>query len=117
MTKHAVIRRAGPAVLLILSGLLPGCGPKEEAAAPAPPTIEFVTVQQKDVTVYRTWVGTLEGNVNATISAQVTGYLLTRNYQEGSLVTNGQVLFQIDPAPFQADLDKAKSQLGEAQAE
>jgi membrane fusion protein (multidrug efflux system) len=117
MTKHAVIRGAGPALLLILSGLLPGCGSKEEEAAPTPPTIEFVTVQQKDVPVYRVWVGTLEGNVNATISAQVTGYLLTRNYQEGTYVTNGQVLFQIDPAPFRADLDKAKSQLGEAQAE
>jgi membrane fusion protein (multidrug efflux system) len=117
MIKHAVIRGTGPALLLVLSGLLPGCGSKDEEAVPTPPTIEFVTVEQKDVPVYRTWVGTLEGNVNATISAQVTGYLLTRNYQEGTLVTNGQVLFQIDPAPFQADLDKARSQLGESQAE
>lgn len=95
--------------------LVSGCKKSEEAAT-AIPTVEVVTVAQKDVPIYREWVGTLEGDVNATISAQVTGYLLSRNYAEGSLVTNGQVLFQIDPAPFKAELDKAKSQLAQAQA-
>jgi membrane fusion protein (multidrug efflux system) len=61
-------------------------------------------------------VGTLESDVNATISAQVSGYLLSRNYLEGAAVTNGQILFQIDPAPFQATLDRAKAQLAEARA-
>ena len=51
-------------------------------------------------------MGTLEGEVNATISAQVSGYLLTRNYQEGSIVTNGQVLFQIDDRTYKAALDR-----------
>jgi RND family efflux transporter MFP subunit len=101
--------------LLALITLLSGCE-KKEAAAPTPPTVEVVKVEQKDVAIYRDIVGTLEGNVNATISAQVTGYLLNRAYTEGSRVTNGQVLFQIDPAPFKAELDKAKSQLSEAQA-
>jgi membrane fusion protein (multidrug efflux system) len=68
------------------------------------------------VPIYRQSVGTLEGDVNATISAQVSGYLLSREYHEGSLVTNGQVLFQIDPAPFKAALEKAKSQKAEAEA-
>jgi membrane fusion protein (multidrug efflux system) len=75
-----------------------------------------VKVEQKDVPIYQEVVGTLEGDVNATISAQVSGYLLLRGYKEGSTVTNGQVLFQIDPAPFKAELDKAKSQLAAAQA-
>jgi membrane fusion protein, multidrug efflux system len=100
---------------LALFCLATGCK-KPEEAAPAIPTVEVVTVAQKDVPIYREWVGTLEGDVNATISAQVTGYLMSRNYTEGSRVTNGQVLFQIDQAPFKAELDKAKSQLAQAQA-
>src|SRR3974390_1637998 len=116
MSKPAVIRLARPALLLLLSGLLPGCGEKGEGPAQAPPTVEFVTVQQKDVPIYRDWVGTLASEVNATISAQVSGYLISRNYTEGNLVTKGQVLFQIDPAPFQADLDQARSKLAQAQA-
>ena len=76
----------------------------------------MVAVEQKDVPIYRDWVGTLDSEVNATISAQVSGYLLSRNYQEGTMVTNGQVLFQIDPAPFKAALDQAKAQLAEDKA-
>ena len=72
---------------------------------------------QKDEPIYRDWVGTLEGDVNATISAQITGYLISRNYTEGSVVTNGQVLFQIDPKPFQAALDKAKAQVLQSMAQ
>jgi len=101
--------------LLVLVGLPAGCK-KAEGPAPTPPTVEVVTVEQKDVPIYREWVGTLESEVNATISAQVTGYLLSRNYQEGASVTNGQVLFQIEPAPFKAALDEAKSDLARAKA-
>jgi membrane fusion protein (multidrug efflux system) len=90
---------------------------KKEAPPPAIPTVEVVQVKQKDVPVYREAVGTLIGNIDASISAQVTGYLLARNYTEGTAVTNGQVLFQIDPAPFKAELDKAKSDVTKAQAE
>src|SRR5215472_11031226 len=104
------------ALLLTMSIGVSGCKGKEEASPAAPPQVEFVTVQQKDVPIYREWVGTLAGDVNANISAQVSGYLLSREYTEGSVVTNGQVLFQIDPAPFRAELDKAKSQLAEAAA-
>jgi len=94
---------------------LSGCQ-QAEGPPPTPPTVEVVPVAQKDVPIYREIVGTLEGDVNATISAQVSGYLLSRDYTEGNAVTNGQVLFQIDPAPFKAELDRAKSQLAEAQA-
>jgi len=113
-----LIRRTALGLLLLpLLAPLSGCKEKEQAAAPKPPTVEVVTVEQKDVPVYGEAVGTLEGDVNATISAQVSGYLITRNYTEGSVVTNGQVLFQIDPAPFKAALDKAKAQVDQSIAQ
>jgi membrane fusion protein (multidrug efflux system) len=79
--------------------------------------VEVVEVKQRDVPIYREAVGSLQGDVDASISAQVTGYLLTRDYTEGAAVTNGQVLFQIDPGPFRAELEKAKSDVAKAQAE
>ena len=94
-----------------------GCKEKQEARPALPPEVEVVAVEQRDVPIYREWVGTLEGEVNATISAQVSGYLMSRNYTEGSMVTNGQALFQIEQAPFKAALDKAKAQLTQARAQ
>jgi membrane fusion protein (multidrug efflux system) len=92
-----------------------GCskGPQQ---APQPPTVEVMTIIQKDVPVYREWIGTLDGMVNATIRAQVQGYLIKQNYREGDLVRRGQVLFEIDPRTFQAALEQAKGQLAAQQA-
>jgi membrane fusion protein, multidrug efflux system len=84
---------------------------------PPPPVVEVAQVERRDVPVYGEWIGTLTGQVNADIKAQVTGYLLTRDYKEGSYVRKGQLLFQIDPRPFQAALDQAKGQLAQAQAQ
>lgn len=96
---------------------LSGCKDNKEALVPPTPAeVEFVTVEQKDVPIYREWVGTLDGDVNATISAQVSGYLTNRAYSEGSSVTNSQVLFQIDSAPFDAASSKAKAALAQAVA-
>jgi len=117
MTNNMIRRIAWTASLLPWMASFSGCKEGEKAPAAAPPEVEVVPVEQKDVPVYREFVGTLAGDVNATISAQVAGYLLTRNYEEGSVVTNGQVLFQIDPAPFKATLDKAKAQVAQAQAQ
>ena len=72
---------------------------------------------QQDVPVYSEWVATLDGYVNAEIRPQVSGYLLKQNYKEGSLVRKGQVLFEIDPRPFKAALDRAKGDLAQAQAQ
>jgi multidrug efflux pump subunit AcrA (membrane-fusion protein) len=72
---------------------------------PPRPVVEVAPVEQRDVPIYGEWIGTLTGQVNADVKAQVTGYLLTRNYKEGSFVHKGQVLFEIDPRPFQAALD------------
>jgi membrane fusion protein (multidrug efflux system) len=79
--------------------------------------VEVAPVEQKDVPIYGEWIGTLAGQVNADIKAQVAGYLLRRDYQEGSYVQKGQLLFEIDPRPFQAALDQAKGQLAQAEAQ
>jgi RND family efflux transporter MFP subunit len=78
--------------------------------------VEVVPVAQKDVPIYGEWIGTLDGLVNADVRAQVTGYLQRQVYQEGSFVRKGQLLFQIDPRPFQAALDQAEGQLAQAKA-
>lgn len=93
-----------------------GCKRSTHAASP-PPVVEVAQVETRDVPVYGEWIGTLTGQVNANIRAQVSGYLLTRNYKEGSYVRTGQLLFQIDPRPFEAALDQAKGQLALAEAQ
>ncbi|MGA7927000.1 MAG: efflux RND transporter periplasmic adaptor subunit [Candidatus Sulfotelmatobacter sp.] len=96
-----------------------GCGDGKvrAAAPPPPPAVEVAPVIQKDVPVQGQWVGTLEGYVNAQIQPQVTGYLIRQDYREGGLVKKDQLLFEIDPRPFQAVLDQAKGQLAQAQAQ
>ncbi len=84
------------------------------AGPPRPPEVEVAPVEQRDIPVYREWIGTLDGMVNAAIRAQVTGYLLSQNYAEGSFVRKGQLLFEIDPRPFQAAVDQARGQLAQA---
>jgi len=115
---HVVWTSAG---VLVLAAMLlffaTHSGAKPTAQAPPPPVVEVAPVEQKDIPVYREWIGTLSGQVNADIKAQVTGYLLTRNYKEGSYVTKGELLFEIDPRPFQAALDQAKGQLAQAEAQ
>jgi RND family efflux transporter MFP subunit len=86
-------------------------------ASPGAPADVLVTqVEQKDVPIYREWIGTLDGFTNADVRAQVTGYLLRQGYQEGAFVKKGQLLFEIDPRPFQAALDQAEGQLAQAKA-
>ena len=94
-----------------------GCeGPK--AAQPVPsPEVEVATVIQRDVPLYSEWVATLDGYVNAQIQPQVAGYVVRQNYKEGSFVHKGQILFQIDPRPFQAHLDQADAQVAQAEAQ
>ena len=98
------------AAAILSACLMIGCGEKK-VTAPAAPTVEVVNVVQKDVPIVREWVGATDGLVNAKINAQVQGYLIKQNYKEGSVVKKGQVLFEIDPRPFQAALEQAKGQL------
>ncbi len=98
--------------------LLGGCGNKNVSAAAAPPpNVQIVEVIQRDVPVYHEWIATLDGYVNAQIQPQVAGYLIKQNYREGALVSKNEVLFKIDPRPFQAVLDQAKAQLAQAEAQ
>lgn len=94
-----------------------GCETQKAAPAPPPPDVVVTPVVQKDVPIYNEWVATLDGFDNAQIQPQVTGYIVAQTYREGSLVKKGQVLFEIDPRPFQAVLDQAKAQLAQAQAQ
>jgi RND family efflux transporter MFP subunit len=105
------------AALLLMNAL--GCsnGKVRAAAPPPPPVVEVAPVIQKDVPVHGEWVGTLEGYVNAQIQPQVSGYLIRQDYREGAPVKKGQILFEIDPRPFQAALDQAKGQLARVEAQ
>ena len=105
------------AAVLLVNAL--GCsnGKVQAAAPPPPPVVEVAPVIQKDVPVQGEWVGTLEGYVNAQIQPQVSGYLIRQDYHEGASVRKGQLLFEIDPRPFQAVLDQAKGQLAQAEAQ
>ena len=80
------------------------------------PDVEVVHVEQRDVPIFAEWIGTLDGMTNADVRAQVTGYILRQGYQEGAFVKKGQLLFEIDPRPFQAAVDQAKGQLAQAKA-
>ena len=96
--------------------IFPACKKDEAVKALPPPDVLVQDAATRDVPVYREWIGTLDGSENAEIRARVTGYLLKRDYQEGALVKKDDVLFEIDPRPFEAALAEAKSQLGQAQA-
>jgi membrane fusion protein (multidrug efflux system) len=104
---------------LLAIGLIYGAArPKNASGAlPSPPDVEVVQVEQKDVPIYGEWIGTLDGYVNADVRAQVSGYLLRQGYLEGAFVKKGQLLFEIDPRPFQAVVDQAEGQLAQAQAQ
>jgi RND family efflux transporter MFP subunit len=115
--KHYLWASAGVIIAAMLLIVVTHLYAKPKPQAPPAPAVEVAQVEQKDVPIYGEWIGTLTGQVNADVKAQVTGYLLTRNYKEGSYVSKGQLLFEIDPRPFQAALDQTKGQLAQAQAQ
>jgi membrane fusion protein (multidrug efflux system) len=121
-------RRFAPVVLvfigLVLSIFLAGCSSDSQAAsqhstasAAAPPTVAIVQVVPETVRVSTQWIATLDGLVNAQIRPQVSGYLVRMAYREGTPVRKGDVLFEIDPRPFEAALAQAEAQLAQARAQ
>jgi membrane fusion protein (multidrug efflux system) len=111
--------RAHVALTSALALVATGCdnrGAKSDATPPPPPTVEVVEVTPREVPIESKWIATLDGSVNAVISAQVNGYLVSQNYTEGALVKKGDVLFEIDDRTFRAALDKAQGDLAKAQA-
>lgn len=101
---------------ILLLGL-GGCGAQNDSQNGKAPTVQVATVQQRDVSLTSEWIGTLDGYVNAQIQPHVSGYLIRQDYREGSVVHIGQVLFEIDPRPFQATLDQSKGQQEQAAAQ
>ncbi|MFO1417161.1 MAG: efflux RND transporter periplasmic adaptor subunit [Methylotetracoccus sp.] len=107
------------AVIISGAAVFAACDTKQQAPSPppTPPTVEVTAAVQRDVPVYREWVGTLDGMVNAEIRAQVTGYLVKQSYREGDMVRKGQLLYEIDPRTFQAAVDAARSSVAREDAE
>jgi len=96
---------------------LAGCGRSQAAFRMPDPEVLVAAPVQQDVAVHNEWVASTDGCVNAEIRPQVSGYIIRQNYKEGSVVRRGQVLFEIDPRPFQAALDRTKGELAEADAQ
>lgn len=114
------IHGAGGIVIMLVAGAAigaDGCGRKAgPAMAPPPTTVQVVEVVQRDIPLFTDWVATTDGLVNATIRAQVQGYLLTQNYRQGDFVRKGQLLFEIDPRPFEAAVKQAQGVLSQSEA-
>jgi len=119
LLKHKLL--VSLAIFVLVIGLVAvfvlGRSNKPVQAAPSATLVEVVQVKQEDVPIYSEWIGTADGMVNAEIRAQVSGYLLKQDYKEGSLVKKGQLLFEIDPRPFQAALGQATGDLAKAQGQ
>jgi RND family efflux transporter MFP subunit len=115
MTHRRLFTSAASGALLVLI-LTAGCSRKAAQTAPPPPEVLVTTVQPRDVPRVLERVATLDGFINANINAQVQGYIVSRDYQEGSVVKKGDLLFTIDPRPFQAALAQAKGTLAKDQA-
>ena len=111
--------RPFPSLLLAAALSLPACGKKVGAPAPshAPVPVTLGSVVQKDMPNRKEWIGNLQGTVTSLVKPNVQGNIIQRYYTEGNVVKQGDPLFQIDPAPFQADLDKAKADLATAIAQ
>ena len=110
------LRISAISCLCAIALLLTSCEEKEARPQMAPPEVEFTQVVQQNVPIFEEWVAQLNGPTNAEITPRVGGYLLTQNYENGYFVKKGQLLYQIDPRPFQAALDGAKADVAVAQA-
>src|SRR5215469_4006453 len=111
--------RAGLACILFIVPVLAlsGCWRSQAAVKRLNSEVLIASPVQQDVAVQSEWVATLDGYVNADIRPQVSGYIISQDYKEGSVVRKGQVLFEIDPRPFQDTLDRAKGELAQAEAQ
>lgn len=109
----------GPVLICTAVFLFLGCKKEtSQATAPPPPPPDVVVTEaiQREVPIYSEWLGTTDGSINAQIRARVQGYLQSRDYREGTAVKTGDLLFAIDPRPYQAALDQARGDLGRAEA-
>jgi RND family efflux transporter MFP subunit len=119
MSFIALTNRKMFSVMFLAASLLflQGCGSTKANPPAQPLPVEVATVVQQDTPIYNEWVAILDGYVNAQIQPRVSGYIIKQDYKEGSVVKQGQVLFEIDPRPFKAALDLAIAQLAQAEAQ
>jgi len=119
LAKHKILTLALAVIAFFVGAALLGYArsSRPAAAAPKPLEVEVVSVEKTSVPIYKEWIGTTDGMVNAEIKAQVTGYLLRQDFKEGSFVKKGQLLFEIDPRPFQAAVDQANGQVAQFQGQ
>ena len=117
MTQTAPCRSIAIRTALIFFACLLPLGCQLRIAGPPPPVVEVASVLQENVPIYREWVGTTDGFATAAIRAQVQGYIIRIDYKEGDIVQKGQVLFEIDPRPFEAALSQAKADLARSRAQ
>jgi membrane fusion protein (multidrug efflux system) len=108
---------AGCLLVVAFASLSAGCKEAPKATARPPEQVKVTSVVQKDVPIYAEWVGTTVGYVTAQIRARVSGYLISQNYKEGTVVKAGALLFQIDPRQYQNAVNQAKAQLGTAESQ
>ena len=121
-TTKALLRSKRMGVLATILCIIPtlalaGCWRSQAAVKLPTPEVLVAYPIQQDVAVQSEWVATLDGYVNAEIRPQVSGYIISQDYKEGAVVRKGQVLFEIDPRPFQAALDRARGELAQAEAQ
>ena len=114
--KNTMKRRAVLGVILVGALIVAGCSRKPAQTGPPPPEVLVTTVTPRDVPRVLERVATLDGFINANINAQVQGYIVSRDYTEGSVVKKGDLLFQIDPRPFEAAVAQAKGTLAKDKA-
>jgi membrane fusion protein (multidrug efflux system) len=106
-----------PSVPLALCALTAGCDTAGSAPpAPPPPEVTVVEISPRAVELPYEYPGRVEGSREVQVRARVSGILLRRTYEEGRPVEQGQTLFLIDPAPYQAEVEAAEAQLAEEKA-
>ena len=111
-------RETALGVLVLLLVAIPlGCSKKKDAPASADTRVEAVVVVQRDVPVYKEAVGQTRGSKEVEIRARVEGFVQSVNFQEGTFVPEGHLLFTIDPSQYQERLATAKGKLAESEAQ
>ena len=110
-----LVRGLGSLLVVAAASISTACKEAPKPAVSAPLPVKVTPVIERDVPIYREWIGTTVGYVTAQIRPKVSGYLLSQDYREGTLVKTGDLLFRIDPQQYQNALDQAKGKLEQAQ--
>src|SRR3984957_5238729 len=108
--------RWAAAVVVVAMALFSGCKRVTAPPAPPPPTVTVSRPLQREVIRWDEYSGYLSSPKTVTVNARVSGLIDEAPFQEGAIVHAGDLLFKIDPRPFQADLDNKKAAVAQAKA-